>query len=506
MCGIFAAVNPTISETTLLTSFLKGQHRGPDNTTTMYVGDVWLGFHRLAINGLDDISNQPFQMDGIYLVCNGEIYNYKELFASLNMTPTTHSDCEIIIHLYKKFGMEYTLHAIDASEFAFVLYDTITHTVYAARDPYGVRPLYLGNHLKMMCFASELKMMPPLTKVEQFPPGHFMTITSEKVSSTRYCALPSIARHPILPQDVCATLYECVKKRVVSTERPIACLLSGGLDSSLIAYMVNQCRKELGITTPLETYSIGLPGAEDLKYAQIMADFLGSKHTSLVVSENDFLDAIPEVIRAIESRDTTTVRASVGNYLICKHIRTQSDAKIIFNGDGADEVCGGYLYLKKAPSMWEFDKECRRLVNDIHLFDAQRSDRSISSHGLESRTPFLDRAFVELYMSIPPDQRFTSCEKQFLRQAFVGKLPDVILWRKKEAFSDGVSSMQKSWFSIIQDSICDVPHTTLTKEQYYYKKIYDASFSHDLLPYFWMPKYTNSTDCSARTLENYLTQ
>lgn len=511
MCGIFAALSPSISEKSLVSHFLKGKQRGPDNTSTGYASDdVWLGFHRLAINGLNDASNQPFKIDGIYLVCNGEIYNYKELFASLNMTPTTNSDCEIIIHLYKKFGIEYTLHAIDASEFAFVLYDTITQTVYAARDPYGVRPLYRGSIRKMTCFASELKMMPTLHEVEQFPPGHVMTISPEKRSLVRYCALPSIAKHPILPQDVCTTLYECVKKRVLHTERPVACLLSGGLDSSIVACIVNQCRKELGMTTPLETYSIGLPGAEDLKYAQIMADFLGSKHTSLVLSEKDFLDSIPEVIYAIESRDTTTVRASVGNYLICRHIRKNSDAKIIFNGDGADEVCGGYLYLKNAPSMWEFDKECRRLVNDIHLFDAQRSDRSISSHGLESRTPFLDRAFVELYMSIPPELRFTSCEKQFLRQAFVGKLPEVILWRKKEAFSDGVSSMQKSWYSIIQESIpSDIHHkanTTLTKEQFYYKKLYDDCFLHDLLPYFWMPKYTNTTDCSARTLETYFTQ
>jgi len=293
----------------------------------------------------------------------------------------------------------------------------------------------------------------------------------------------------------------------------MACLLSGGLDSSLIAHLVNQCRKELNIQTPLETYSIGLPGAEDLKYADIMANFLGSNHTSLVLSEQDFLDAIPEVIHAIESRDTTTVRASVGNYLICKHIRANSDAKIIFNGDGADEVCGGYLYLKNAPSMYEFDKECRRLVSDIHLFDAQRSDRSISSHGLESRTPFLDRSFVELYMSISPELRFTSCEKQLLRQSFLGCIPDVILLRKKEAFSDGVSAMTKSWYSIIQESIpSDILQehhssgSVLTAEQFYYKKIYDSYFQQDLLPYFWMPKYTTTTDCSARTLETYFTQ
>jgi asparagine synthase (glutamine-hydrolysing) len=514
MCGIFAALFPFMSETTMKSYFLEGTHRGPDNTTTCYAdNDVWLGFHRLAINGLDDASNQPFHMDGVHLICNGEIYNYKELFASLNITPTTHSDCEIILHLYKKFGIEHTLHVIDASEFAFVLYDSNTETVYVARDPYGVRPLYQGTHRDAWCFASELKMIPPLYQVTPFAPGSFMTIKRNHHQVTKYCSLPSISKANISYSQVYQTLYECVKKRVMTTERPMACLLSGGLDSSLIAHLVNECRKELNIQTPLETYSIGLPGAEDLKYADIMANFLGSNHTSLVLSEQDFLNAIPEVIRAIESRDTTTVRASVGNYLICKHIRANSDAKIIFNGDGADEVCGGYLYLKNAPSMWEFDKECRRLVSDIHLFDAQRSDRSISSHGLESRTPFLDRSFVELYMSLPPELRFTSCEKQFLRQSFLGRIPDVILLRKKEAFSDGVSSMSKSWYSIIQEAIpSDVlqEHVSsgslLTAEQFYYKKTYDAYFTHDLLPYFWMPKYTTSTDCSARTLETYFTQ
>jgi asparagine synthase (glutamine-hydrolysing) len=514
MCGIVAALFPSLPEKTLTEYFLKGQQRGPDNTTSVYASDdVWLGFHRLAINGLDDASNQPFYMDGIYLICNGEIYNYKELYATLGITPQTNSDCEVILHLYKQFGIEHAVHAIDASEFAFVLYDTHKQIIHVARDPYGVRPLYQGRKKEMLCFASELKMLPPLDSVEQFPPGSIMSITKYRQTITKYCSLPSLSKYPIPNSQVYETLYACVKKRVMTTERPMACLLSGGLDSSIIAYLVNKCRKELNIETPLETYSIGLPEAEDLKFAEIMATFLGSNHTSVILSEKDFLDAIPEVIHSIESRDTTTVRASVGNYLVCKYIKEHSEAKIIFNGDGADEVCGGYLYLKCAPSMIEFDKECRRLVSDIHLFDAQRSDRSISSHGLESRTPFLDRSFVELYMAIPPELRFTQCEKLFLRQAFIGTIPDAILWRKKEAFSDGVSSMAKSWFSIIQESIPteivkehQSSTSSFTPEQFYYKKIYDSYFQHDLLPYFWMPKYTLTQDCSARTLETYFTQ
>lgn len=513
MCGIVAVLHPTIPETQIIECLNKGQHRGPDNTTMMNLGDVWLGFHRLSINGLDSVSNQPFHKDDVYLICNGEIYNYRELFTMMNITPFSNSDCEILLHLYLEFGIEYTVHAIQASEFAFVIYDKRIDTMFVVRDPYGVRPLYGGKCSSGMVYiASELKMMPPMIQVGHIRPGTITTISSCETTTVPYCSLPSIQHISVPSCHVYSVLYNCVRKRVETTERPMACLLSGGLDSSIIAHLVNMCRKEMGMTTPLETYSIGLEGAEDLKFAEIMSRHLGSNHTSIVVSEQDFLHAIPKVIYAIESRDTTTVRASVGNYLVCEYIRNHSQAKIIFNGDGADEVCGGYLYLKRAPNALEFDRECRRLVTDIHLFDAQRSDRSISSHGLESRTPFLDREFVELYLSLPPSVRFTTCEKKFLREAFVGMIPDEILWRKKEAFSDGVSSMQRSWFSIIQESIPQyikdrhaIEHASCTQEQFYYKTLYDSLFSIDLHQYYWMPKYSNTQDCSARTLENYST-
>jgi asparagine synthase (glutamine-hydrolysing) len=503
MCGIFALLNSTINTESIKEFFMKGSHRGPDYTNLVQINNSLIfGFHRLAINGLTAMSNQPFCLEGVYLICNGEIYNYKSLFATLGITPTTNSDCEIILHLYHTYGIEQTLHMIDASEFAFILYDSNKNVMYAARDPYGVRPLFQGRDGTSICFASELKMIPSHMQITTILPGTFV---DDKTNT--YCSLPSINHSLVNPNDfIYKTLYECVRKRVEVTDRPMACLLSGGLDSSLIATLVSKCRQEMGIKEALETYSIGLEGSEDLKYATIMAKFLGSKHTNIVVSESDFLNAIPEVIYAIESCDTTTVRASVGNYLIAKYIKDNSKAKVIFNGDGADEVCGGYLYLKLAPNCIEFDKECRRLVKDIHYFDALRSDRCISSHGLEARTPFLDRAFVEAYLSIPPTLRFTGSEKELLRKAFFGVLPNEILWRKKEAFSDGVSSLQKPWYSIIQDHIATLIQDydeTLSMEQYYYKKIYDSKYSVDLRPYYWMPKYTDAKDCSARTLKNY---
>jgi asparagine synthase (glutamine-hydrolysing) len=328
-------------------------------------------------------------------------------------------------------------------------------------------------------------------------------------------------------------LCDAVKKRCLNTERPIACLLSGGLDSSLIAALVNQFYKmEFGFDKTIETYSIGLKGSEDLKYAKIVADYIGSKHTEIIVTEKEMFDVIPELIYAIESYDTTTVRASIGNYLIGKYISKNSDAKVIFNGDGSDELCGGYLYMKNCPDCIEFDCETRRLLKDIHLFDVLRSDKCISSHGLEPRTPFLDKTFVNYYLSIPQKLRFDSnkiMEKYLLRNSFTienfqniyGRqiLPNEILWRRKEAFSDGVSSKGRSLYVILQEIISTVlklenyyeediinkyPVSTET-EKTYYKNIFNCHFPkcETIVPYCWMPRYTNATDPSARTLEVY---
>ena len=227
------------------------------------------------------------------------------------------------------------------------------------------------------------------------------------------------------------------------------------------------------------------------------------------------------MIYAIESYDTTTVRASVGNYLISKYISAHCDSKVIFNGDGADEVMGGYLYFHKCPNELEFDQECRRLVNNIHTFDVQRSDRSISSNGLEPRTPFLDRGFVQAYFSLPANVRYFpnkegQREKYIIRKIFEEDrlLPTDILWRAKEAFSDGVSSQNNSWYSIIAKRLENVAlvdscmyqfNIPSTREEKYYRKIFDGRFEgcSSMIPYFWMPRYVNATDSSARTLDVY---
>ena len=244
------------------------------------------------------------------------------------------------------------------------------------------------------------------------------------------------------------------------------------------------------------------------------------KHTSIILTEDQFFDAIPEVIKAIECYDTTTVRASVGNYLVGKYISEHSDAKVIFNGDGADELMGGYKYFSSTPNEIEFDRECKRLLSNIHFFDVLRSDRCISTHGLEPRTPFLDRSFVQTYLSLPPGLRNHSYNDQpekFLLRGCIGfmnpsLLPEGILLRTKEAFSDGVSSMDRSWYKIIGEKVKNlcadnsnyIHNPPQTDEQRYYRELFEKDYTYcgDIVPYFWMPKWVKTTDTSARNITN----
>lgn len=558
MCGIFALLvknNNLMNEyiqtlmTTISPHFAKGQKRGPEHTTLELLNEYTIfGFHRLAINGLDTVSNQPICIDGVYLICNGEIYNYKKLFSQLSINPTTNSDCEVIIHMYLRYGIEYTLQNLDGV-FGFVLYDTNINKYYIARDPFGVRPIYLGHHDDYMVVSSELKQIHticnPMTCV-QFKPGTYVECdyrnnalyasnynqyTTFNYLQSEHTLSNNGSRSRLMNsgddcyyQLIYTALYEAVKKRVITSDRKIACLLSGGLDSSLITALVAKFVPK----GQLETYSIGMTGGEDLQYAKMVAQHIGSKHTEIILTEQEFLSAIPDVIYTIESYDTTTIRASVGNYLIAQYISKNSDAKVIFNGDGSDELTGGYMYFHNSPSAMEFDYECKRLLRNIYHYDVLRSDRCVSSHGLEPRTPFLDRNFVHQYLSIPSDVRFhnnnneKNIEKYLLRSAIenqdVGLLPRCVLWRNKEAFSDGVSSNNKSWYQIIQEyvshnhfmSLYDEQqkysfNTPTSMEQVYYRQIFDSYFpkcSH-VIPYFWMPRFCDAEDSSARTLDVY---
>lgn len=575
MCGIFALLNNAsrITYSNVETAFNLGKNRGPEYSKLLENSENEIfGFHRLAINGLDSKSNQPFIFDDIILICNGEIYNYKKLFKNLNIIPNTNSDCEIIIHLYKKYGIETTTSLLDGV-FSFILYDTKEQIIHCARDPFGVRPLYFievenyFNNFNLYSFASEVKSLQYVLNkiinnnlintvnlsdqesIKQFPPGYiysyklFYKLSNVlnpqnlwyKCNEIQYYTIPynvsildnysSNDKYDIY-KNICKYLNEAVKKRVIDTsDRPIACLLSGGLDSSLIAALVSKY-----YNNQLETYSIGMKGSLDLENARTVAKHINSKHHEIILTEDEFFQAIPEVIYNIESYDTTTIRASVGNYLIGKYIAKNSNAKVIFNGDGSDELTGGYIYFLAVDSDIEFDRECRRLLRNIYSFDVLRSDKSISSCGLEPRTPFLDKTFVNYYLSIPlcyrnPRSPVLTCknmEKHLLRKSFSviepELLPKEILWRTKEAFSDGVSGENGSWYSIITDKINNLKNYTNinnytvnginkpdTIEKKYYRKYFDTHFPNasNIIPYFWMPKYVNTNDASARTISFY---
>ena len=353
-------------------------------------------------------------------------------------------------------------------------------------------------------FASEMKMISCFTKneIKQFTPGCFKTIKNGIAVEEKFSIVSPLEINFTLEESlklVKKSFINAVIKRVTSTDREIACLLSGGLDSSLVSAIV---AKQL-TPTKLHTYSIGMKGSTDLKHAKIAAEFIGTIHHSIELSSEDFLRAIENVIYVIESYDVTSVRASVGNWLISKYISENSNSKVIFNGDGADECCGGYIYMSQAPNSLEFDKECRRLLENIHFYDVLRSDRCISSNGLEPRTPFLDRSFVNTYLSIPVEFRFTGVgnEKKLLRDSFAdsGLLPDDILYRRKEAFSDGVSSVDESWYTVISNHI--EKNKLAKNEKEYYKFVYETCYGKQkCVPEPWMPKFIKSSDPSARTL------
>jgi asparagine synthase (glutamine-hydrolysing) len=526
MCGIFALFGPKIN-INVYSYFKKGQKRGPEGSVLEVVNHNYLGFHRLAINGVDYASGQPMHYKDYILVCNGEIFNYKRLIEKYNLKVTTKRDCEVILLLYDILK-EKCVQELDG-EFSFVIYDKEEDSIFVARDPFGVRPLYVNHVNKNICFCSDLEPMKclPLNNVEQFPPGNYAKYKVingfyNQVYITPYfkCHKPFYFKEPVCHLGIYTALVDAVVKRIEISDRPVACLLSGGLDSSIVSAIAARYYK-LMTGKDIETFSIGLEDSEDLKYSKIVADHIGSKHTQIICTEEDFLTSIPNVIVDIESYDTTTVRASVGNWNVAKYIKEHSDAKVILNGDGADELMGGYLYFHKCPDSTEFDKECVRLLENIHYFDVLRSDKCISSHGLEGRTPYLDRKFVEAYLSLHEAERCHSInEKQekYLIRDMIKKydphlLPDEILYRKKEAFSDGVSGLKKSWYQIIQENVkyeesvetLYLHNIPKTEEQKCYRSEFEYHYKDCgyIIPYFWMPRYVKATDASARTLSIY---
>jgi asparagine synthase (glutamine-hydrolysing) len=541
MCGFVGYLGER-SLVELEKNFSLIQHRGPDHTEFKdFRGLASLWFHRLAINGLNSSSNQPMNLRAsegflglsegplkdLWLICNGEIYNHKALAKEHNISLVTESDCEIILHLFHKLGMNKLCSALDGV-FAFCLYDHKTKTMYAARDRFGVRPAFFGKNSTSgeIVIASEMKALTGITTdIQQLPAGSWWS--SQAPDS--FCHYFENDYTPKLVDEITeeearkeinTLLKEAVRKRMMS-DREVGSLLSGGLDSSLISALVARNMPE----TKLKTFSIGMAGSPDLKYAKIVSDFIGSEHHVISVTTDELLTAIERVIYDIESYDTTTVRASVGNYLVGEYIRKNTDVKVVFNGDGSDEVCMGYLYNQNAPTDEDFFNENKKLIREIHYFDVLRSDRSVASHGLEARTPFLDRDFVKYYMELPISfKRFqgSRCEKALLREAFDSEmiLPESVLWRTKCAFSDAISTRENSWHKIIQNHVdsmvTDSEYNKFglrmthcqpqLKESYYYRKVFESLFGKNavsVLPHLWLPNWTNEVDPSARELMHY---
>jgi asparagine synthase (glutamine-hydrolysing) len=524
MCGIWLVLGGLARQQNVIQYLHALEKRGPDNTKTIKVNsNLILGFTRLAINGIGSAGDQPMCYDETRTICNGEIYNYKELAKRHSIElPSGVSDCFVLPRLYKKFISNPTTfcRALDGV-YALIICNVERNEIFIARDPYGVRPLFQAKYEdESIAWSSEIKGFPPgYTSISHFPPGSFARyiLSGNALEIRKYHEIPYqqiLSEKDIATQLLKTTLTSAVKKRLLS-DRPIGALLSGGLDSSLVAAIL--ARELNGMGKKLHTFSIGMSGSTDLEHARQVANHIDSIHHEIIVNPNDFIDAIPEVIRAIESYDVTTVRASVGNYLIGKWIRENTDIKVVFNGDGSDEIGGGYIYFYAAPNDEEFEEDSERLLNEIHMFDVLRSDRCISSHGLEPRTPFLDKSFVAVWRSIStkyrrPTNAPRQVEKYILRHAFQDDnlLPENVLWRKKEAFSDGVSSVNDSWYKRCQTLAIDEKSRRIflhnppkTSEAYYYRTLFEeyyGSTASTLIPHMWMPRWINATDPSARTL------
>lgn len=544
MCGIaawVAAQNMTLADRKIDHAARLIQHRGPDESKTLIVGDglCRLDFHRLSINGFDRGAMQPFRAGPWHVVVNGEIYNSDTLAARFNIRLVSGSDCEIIARMLQ--ANIAPLKICDALDgvYAIIAYNESTKKLVAARDPFGVRSLYIAtNHDGFgprVALASELKVLTcgGGVHVAPFPPGkifQFDIVTQDERWFSHHVGFES-KFFPLFDVDdreamsrLKLRLMEAVDKRVRCDRLPIGCFVSGGLDSSLVAALVVRTVVQRGGNPEdVWTFSIGQEGSTDMRYAQIVADHLKTTHHQVCVTEKEMLDAIPDVVHSLETWDTTTIRAATGHCLLASYVRDNTPVKVMFSGEGADEIMGSYLYFQNAPDPVSFQEESMRLCRDLHRYDVLRVELSCASRGLECRVPFLDKIFVATALRIPPQQRGfrnhngTSMEKWLLRKAFDDDralLPPEVLWRRKEAFSDGVSSTTSSWHHQIQRHVAgmfpaspeDDKENVRTPEQQWYRYLFEQSYPScaGIIPYEWLPKWSGGqTDPSARALTGY---
>ena len=501
MCGILALFGEEVEVSSYLLS-----HRGPDDYRTETLGKCRMDFYRLSINDLTTAGMQPFHQGKEMLICNGEIYNHRDYRSGKEMS---NSDCEVLLPLIKDFGM---MKAVELINGDFAMVWTNGKRVMAARDPVGVRPLFYTRYAdESIAFASEAKALLFLnSEIHVFPPGHIYDsyINDFVCYHTGYWDVNRYIQSDFQRQ-IRTTLENAIHDRIENTERDIGFLLSGGLDSSLIASIAT---KQLG---KIRTFSIGLEGSPDLEAARTVARYLGTEHTEVKFTPEEGIAHLNDVVHSLESYDTTTVRASTPMWLLCKYIKQHTQCRYIFSGEGADEILGGYLYFHNAPNVDEFACENMRRLRLIHQFDGLRADRCAGAHGLDLIVPFLDKNFIDVCMSMNQNEKMVGIEKRILREAFEGYLPYEILWRQKDGMSDAVGTnwvdeVKKYAERDVDDAVfretkvksrgCNIP---LTKEEALYRNIFWKMYGKEndhLISEIWRPRWTTITDPSARLL------
>lgn len=520
MCSIIGVEEHVVPTDKFTEGFYKTKSRGPDMTRVENTSAGRMGFHRLAIMDVNESGMQPFELEGNLLVCNGEIYGFRDLKKELEgeYEFKSSSDCEILLPLYDKYGCE-MFKLLDA-EFAIIIFDKKKNSFVAARDPIGIRPLYYGKGSNgETMFASEPKNLVGLCgEIMPFPPGHYWT-DGELIC---YC---DIAERTQKTSDDLETVCTKIREKLalgvakrLDSDVPVGFLLSGGLDSSIVCAVATRL-----LNHPIRTFAIGMSeDAIDLKYARQTSDFIGSEHTEVIIHKADVLNSLDEVVSVLGTYDITTIRASVGMYLICKAIHEQTDVRVLLTGEISDEIFG-YKYTDFAPNPEEFQLEAEKRLRELHMYDVLRADRCISTNSLEARVPFGDLDFVQYVMSIPAHMKMNSYKmgKYLLRHAFDGDfLPENILWREKAAFSDAVGHSLVDYIKEYAESIYSDSEfeqkcrkysfaVPFTKESLLYRELFERHYPRCacMIRGFWMPNPSwpgcDVDDPSARVLKNY---
>ncbi len=520
MCSIMGFSNKSVAYERVRDFFEETLSRGPDMSRIVETKSGYLCFHRLAIMDLHPAGMQPFVLSEDSVVCNGELYNFRPLKAKLSEKYDfiSESDCELLLPLYKEYGL--SMFSMLDAEFALILYDGKLDCLIAARDPIGIRPLFYGYIADgSMVFASEAKNLIGLCdRIIPFPPGHYC-IDGKFVQYSMLSKVDSYHKEPLnaICDGIRTRLISGIEKRL-DADAPLGFLLSGGLDSSLVCSVSAKLLK-----APIRTFAIGMDtDAIDLRYAREVADYINSDHTEIVISKDDVIASLETVISILGTYDITTIRASIGMYLICKAIHERTDIRVLMTGEISDELFG-YKYTDFAPTADEFQREAKKRIDELYMYDVLRADRCISVNSLEARVPFGDLNFVKYVMAIDPKDKMNTydCGKYLLRKAFEGDwLPKSILYREKAAFSDAMghsmvdhlTDYASRFYSDAEFKIgCKrYDHATpFTKESLLYRELFEKYYpgQSEMIKDFWMPNKSwtgcNVSDPSARVLSNY---